>query len=386
MKSKKAIKKLKKAIKKLKNKVDGFEDYAIELEILTKSVQLQNDKLQSEIKTIAKHVQNLEAEKEKNCSCKEKSSIIDTNRPKEIVSPLIDFRNAVAFHYANSVGKSIVDYIKANPNQFKSGLAERKRETVQFNGEPLEVTERQKHVLINRFTLYNTNTQKTDKNATEGKQERDLEQPIATCYDEFSELTKADFEALKLKARSQAHYETELKKAYDNCFKYYDKTGNVIDKPETIVTNEMFNKELERFLSNYPIYYAALKFTSTENSYNYIGALINDAIRVASITSIQDIIRSKLKSKGEHYNKESDRYANIKDALKRNKEEEPHLFANWTVVDKINSYKDKHVQWLIDTKGTEQSKNDLQEAYIDVIRYCIMCYIYLKFNGEVKNG
>lgn len=77
-----------------------------------------------------------------------------------------------------------------------------------------------------------TNTQKTEKNATEGKQEGKNEHPEPTWFDESSELTQLGFEALKLKARSQANYEVELKKAYDNCFKYYDKYGNIVDNPE----------------------------------------------------------------------------------------------------------------------------------------------------------
>lgn len=384
---KKAIKKLKKQVNvemfKVKNNINYLtHDIMSEINKVDKRVSNINiQKLQSELQTIAKHVQDLEAEKEKNCSCKEKTSIIDPDRPKEVTT-MIDLRQATA----DAIVKSLADWIKANPDEFKSGLVERKRETIQFNGEPLEVTQRQKHVLINRFTLYNTNTQKTDKNATEGKQEGKKEQSKLTWLDESSELTQEMFEALKLKARSQAHYETELKKAYDNCFICYDKTGNVIDKPETIITNEMFNEELERFLSEEKNAYPIDKYTSTDNSIKYIGSLIYGLYTVTGIPDIPNLIRSKLKSKGEHYNKESDRYANIKDALKRNKEEQPHLFANWTVVDKINSYKDKHVQWLIDTKGTVQTNDDLQEAYIDVICYCIMCYIYLKFNGESKNG
>ena len=223
---------MKKAIKKLKKQVSGILDI---LELIPTRAELQ---------TIAKHVQNLEAEK---CSC-------------------------------------------------------------------------------------HTNTQKTDKNATEGKQEGKKE--------------------------------------------YF----------ETIVTNEMFNEELERFFRLEKVLTPYIKYTSTKNTPEYIASLIYALDERINCPQAINLIRSKLKSKGEHYNKESDRYANIKDALKRNKEEEPHLFANWTVVDKINSYKDKHIQWLIDTRGTEQTKTDLQEAYIDVICYCIMCYIYLKFNPEVKNG
>lgn len=293
---------MKKAIKKLKKQVSGILDI---LELIPTRAELQ---------TIAKHVQNLEAEK---CSC-------HTNKPKaefdkELFGKLFteNFQEESREIKVNAVnemmhkGKSIVDVMKES---IRNAVAKATAKTI-------------------ADMVIHTNTQKTDKNATEGKQEG--------------------------------------KKEYS----------------EVIVTNGMFNEELERFLREETTFYPIQKYTSTDNSTEYITSLVYDFhCKTQPEDNIYELIKSKLKSKGEHYNKESDRYANIKDALKRNKEEQPHLFANWTVVDKINSYKDKHVQWLIDTRGTEQTKTDLQEAYIDVICYCIMCYIYLKFNGEVRNG
>lgn len=162
-----------------------------------------------------------------------------------------------------------------------------------------------------------------------------------------------------------------------------------IDKPETakkeyseiIITNEMFNEEVEKFLNKDGYVSPTSKYTSINNSATFISTMIYDLHRERNLTNIKTIISLKLKSKGEHYNKAADRYANIKDALARNKEEQPEKFANWSVVDKINSYKDKHIQWLIDTKGTEQTKGDLQEAYIDVICYCIMANIWEKYDN-----
>lgn len=151
--------------------------------------------------------------------------------------------------------------------------------------------------------------------------------------------------------------------------------------PKTIITNEMFEEEVNIFLNEEGYVLPVAKYTSTDNSSRFISTMIYELYISTKHTATNDIIKSKLKSKGKHYNKAADRYANIKDALARNKKEQPELYANWTVVDKINSYKDKHIQWLIDTNGTEQLRDDLQEAYIDVICYCIMAYIWEKFNG-----
>lgn len=341
--------KSKKAIKKLNNIVnDMIKDFeTLFNERLAVKASIEN--LQSDLKTIAKHVQNLEAEKEKNCSC------------KTYYTPM-----------------SAIDLIK-NPE----------------------------------FNTCHTNTQKTDKNATERQGEGKKE------YSESPSILEMDMER-GLRNPDGSHTELGaklIKEAYDNNKQYFKKSkpetaselsstqlrealNNIISLPdsatiemlrdnlpnETIVTSEMFNEELERFLRLEKVITPYIKYTSTKNTPEYIASLIYALGERINCPQAINLIRSKLKSKGEHYNKETDRYANIKDALKRNKEEQPHLFANWTVVDKINSYKDKHVQWLIDTRGTKQTKTDLQEAYIDVICYCIMCYIYLKFNGEVSNG
>lgn len=323
MKNKKAIKELRATTEQLCQMYkDMYSDIQSQIETLFNerlAVKASFSKLQSDLKTIAKHVQNLEAEKGEKCSC-------HIEKPKaefdnELFSKLFIYNfekeskqvNIDAINQAVYSGHSIIDIME---KYTRNAVANATAKTI-------------------ADIAIHTNTQKTDKNATEGKEEG--------------------------------------KKQHS----------------ETIVTNEMFNEELKRFLSEGKPFRHIQKYTSMDNSLQYIGALIYDLYAVTEIPDVEDImgiIRSKLKSKGEHYNKIHDRYANFKDALARNKEEQPHLFANWTVVDKINSYKDKHVQWLIDTRGTKQTKTDLQEAYIDVICYCIMCYIYLKFNGEAVNG
>jgi NTP pyrophosphatase (non-canonical NTP hydrolase) len=219
-------------------------------------------------------------------------------------------------------------------------------------------------------------------------------------FDTISELKRNNSETKTIAKHLQnAESEIELLKAQScNCHTNTQKENkNATETAESaksghsevIISNEMFEEEVEKIVSKLnskSITQILLRYTSSDNRFDYIEALIRSLKVKNSVTYIDifSLIKSKLKSKGEHYNKISDRYANFKDALARNKAEQPELYANWTVVDKINSYKDKHIQWLIDTDGTKQTKEDIEEAYIDVICYCIMANIYLKFNGEVK--
>ena len=183
--------------------------------------------LKSDVQTIAKHVQNLEAEKEKNCSC-------------------------------------------------------------------------------------HTNTQKTDKNAIESKQEGEKE---------YS---------------------------------------------ETIVTNEMFNEELEKRLSE--------SFIQDHPAF----LLLNKDL---DSNTIDDLIRAKLKSKGEHYSPNGDRYSNFK---RLNNSTAKTI--KKTVKERIENFMEKHEIWIEDYQAGDVSGTllDLIESCIDVLNYYLLLDIYLKFNGEVK--
>ena len=205
---------MKKAIKKLKKQVSGILDI---LELIPTRAELQ---------TIAKHVQNLEAEK---CSC-------------------------------------------------------------------------------------HTNTQKTDKNATEGKQEG--------------------------------------KKEYS----------------EVIVTNEMLNEELEKRLSE--------SFIQDHPAFMLLNGFIPS-------NTIEDLIRAKLKSKGEHYSPNGDRYSNFKRL-----NNSTASFKQKTVKERIENFMEKHEIWIEDYQAGDVNGTllDLIESCIDVLCYYLLLEIYLKFNGEVRNG
>ena len=178
---------MKKAIKKLKKQVSGILDI---LELIPTRAELQ---------TIARHVQNLEAEKEKKCSC-------HIEKPKaefdnELFSKLFIYNfekeskqvNIDAINQAVYSGHSIIDIMeKYTRNAVAKATAKTIAEiAIQFNSPKAEM----KAPYEQEYTDDHTNTQKTNKNATEGKEEG--------------------------------------KKEYS----------------EVIVTNEMFNEELEKRLS-----------------------------------------------------------------------------------------------------------------------------------------
>lgn len=131
--------------KKVLETIDVMTESVVK-ELNDMSEKIDNKANHSYVQTIAKHLMNLESrveelEKEK-CSCKPKIADPDV---KEVCYPRTDnsfdaLRKAVYIASTNS----LIDFCKS-----KIGIPG--RETVQFNGEPLEVTEMQKEVLRTLF-------------------------------------------------------------------------------------------------------------------------------------------------------------------------------------------------------------------------------------------
>lgn len=304
MKSKKAIKKLKKqlnaevielanAIKEDRRNIDELSvKYIRHMKRVSELfAELENKADRYEIKTIAKHVQNLEAEK---CSC-------HTNKPKaefdkELFGKLFieNFQEESkqvtidAINQAVYSGHSIIDIMgKYTRNAIVKATAKTIADMV-----------------------IHTNTQKTDKNATEGKQEGKKEHS------------------------------------------------------ETIVTNEMFNEELEKRLNE--------SFIQDHPAFMLLNGFIPS-------NTIEDLIRAKLKSKGEHYSPNGDRYSNFKRL-----NNSTASFKQKTVKERIENFMEKHEIWIEDYEAGDVNGTllDLIESCIDVLCYYLLLDIHLKFNPE----
>ena len=168
--------------------------------------------------------------------------------------------------------------------------------------------------------------------------------------------------------------EIELLKAQNcNCYTNTQKpnsnasTGQESGKKEyseTIVTNEMFNEELEKLLSN--------GFIQDHPAFILLNKDLDSEI-------IESLIRAKLKSKGEHYSPNGDRYSNFKRL-------NGVSFKKKSVPERIENFMEKHEIWIEDWQAGDVQGTllDLIESGIDVLDYYLLLKIYLKFNPEAK--
>lgn len=143
--------KLKKQIKKLTNRISECEDYAIELEILIKSVKLQFDELNTKVNSLQSQVNNS-----------------------------IQLQIEALLKYTQDQNNKI----QAQIDEFKAQKCE-----------------------------CHTNTQKTDKISTAGQDDGNLGQSEPTWFDESGELSQEVLESLRKSGRVMGEFESEIRKA-----------------------------------------------------------------------------------------------------------------------------------------------------------------------------
>ncbi len=207
------------------------------------------------------------------------------------------------------------------------------------------------------------------------------EEQINTLKSELSNIDSlpnefGDTPALRTIAKhvQNAESEIELLKAQNcNCHTNTQKENKNATTPkesgkkeylETIVTNEMFNEELEKRLSE--------SFIQDHPAF----LLLNKDL---DSNTIEDLIRAKLKSKGEHYSPNGDRYSNFKRLNNSTAKQK-------TVKERIENFMEKHEIWIEDYQAGDVNGTllDLIESCIDVLDYYLLLNIYLKFNPVLK--